>query len=301
MSSINNQHRQRNAIVTGGASGLGRAVAVRLAREGWNIAIADVSDTRSEETLRLVKQAGGDGSVEHLDVRRLEEWQSLRTRLKERWDHLDLLVNNAGVAGCGYVGEYSIENWHWIVDINLWNGINGCHTFVEWLKANPHGAHIINTCSAAAIVCAPTMAAYNVTKAGMLALSETLYGELMPHGVGVTAVCPTAFATNLLDGARWCRDEENFLFKRAFETAKMTAADVADAAVRAMKRKQLYVMVPFESRFNWIMKRLAPQRWLRTVARTFVDALEKAKVSGAMPEASPRTAPSELPRQVGVR
>jgi NAD(P)-dependent dehydrogenase (short-subunit alcohol dehydrogenase family) len=301
MTNADNSLRRKNAIVTGGASGLGRAIAVRLAKEGWNIAVADINDARSTETLQLVKQAGGDGSVEHLDVRHLDEWEALRERLKARWDHLDLLVNNAGVAGCGYVGEYPIENWHWIVDINLWNGIHGCHTFVGWLKANPHGAHIINTCSAAAVVCAPTMAAYNVTKAGMLALSETLYGELMPYHVGVTAVCPTAFATNLLDDARWCRDEENFLFKRAFETAKMTAADVAEAAVRAMKRKQLYVMVPFESRLNWIMKRLAPQRWLRTVARTFVDALQKAKASGTTPGTRPQTAANELPRQVGAR
>ena len=169
-----------------------------------------------------------------------------------------MLVNNAGVAGSGLVGEYSIENWQWIIDVNLWNGINGCHTFVDWLKANPRGAHIMNTCSLAAIVSAPTMAAYNVTKAGMLALSETLYSELMPHNVGVTAICPAVFRTNLLQTARWCREEERILFQRGFEEAKMTADDVAAAALRAMKHKQLYVVVPFESRVHWYLKRLAP-------------------------------------------
>ncbi len=146
-------NQRKNAIVTGAASGLGRAIAVNLAHRGWFIALADVNTAGSEETLRLVpgrrRWLGRGARRAHID-----EWQALHDRLKTRWDHLDLLVNNAGVAGSGCVGEYSIENWHWIIDVNLWNGINGCHTFVEWLKANPNGAHVLNTCSLAAIVCA---------------------------------------------------------------------------------------------------------------------------------------------------
>jgi NAD(P)-dependent dehydrogenase (short-subunit alcohol dehydrogenase family) len=273
---LTNGQQPKTGLITGAASGLGRAIALRLARDGWNLAIADVNDAGSEETLALVRQAGGDGFVEHLDVRSIEEWRALHERLTARWPQLDLLVNNAGVAGSGRVGEYSIENWHWIIDINLWNGINGCHTFVEWLKANPRGAHIINTCSLAAIASAPTMAAYNVTKAGMLALSETLYGELMPFHVGVTAVCPSVFRTNLLDKCRWSQPEERKLFQRGFATAKMTADHVADAAVRAMYRKQLYVIEPFEARFNWYLKRLSPAWFLRKVARMFEGELKSA-------------------------
>jgi len=276
--------RQKNAIVTGAASGLGRAIAVALGRQGWCVALADVNTAGSEETLQLVRQAGGDGSVEELDVRHVEEWQALRDRLKTRWENLDLLANNAGVAGSGYVGEYSIENWRWIIDVNLWNGINGCHTFVDWLKANPRGAHILNTCSMAAIVSAPTMAAYNVTKAGMLALSETLYSELMPYRVGVTAICPAVFRTNLLQSARWSREEERRLFEKGFQQAKMTAEDVADAAIRAMERKQLYVMVPFESRIHWYMKRVAPTWLLKKIARLFETGL---KAVAPRPEGRP--------------
>lgn len=276
--------RQKNAIVTGAASGLGRAIAVALGRQGWCVALADVNTAGSEETLQLVRQAGGDGSVEELDVRHVEEWQAFRDRLKTRWENLDLLANNAGVAGSGYVGEYSIENWRWIIDVNLWNGINGCHTFVDWLKANPRGAHILNTCSMAAIVSAPTMAAYNVTKAGMLALSETLYSELMPYHVGVTAICPAVFRTNLLQSARWSREEERRLFEKGFQQAKMTAEDVADAAIRAMKRKQLYVIVPFESRIHWYMKRVAPTWLLKKIARLFETGL---KAVAPRPEGRP--------------
>ncbi|HET6325203.1 MAG TPA: SDR family NAD(P)-dependent oxidoreductase [Planctomycetaceae bacterium] len=271
-----NNKQRKTGLITGAASGLGRAIALRLAHDGWNLALADVNDEACEETLRLVRQAGGDGFVEHLDVRYIEEWQALRDRLQAQWSQLDLLVNNAGVAGSGRVGDYSIENWHWIVDVNLWNGINGCHTFVDWLKANPAGAHIINTCSLAAIVSAPTMGAYNVTKAGMLALSETLYSELLPFNVGVTALCPSVFRTNLLDKSRWCQPEERKLFEKGFAQTKMTAEFVADAAIRAMQRKQLYVLVPFESRFNWYLKRLAPTWLLRKVSRMFESQLQAA-------------------------
>ena len=288
--------QRKNAIVTGAASGLGRAIALALGRRGWQIAIADVNTAGSEETLRLVRQAGGEGSVEELDVRHIDEWEALRERLKARWDNLDLLVNNAGVAGSGCVGEYPIENWRWIIDVNLWNGINGCHTFVDWLKANPRGSHIINTCSMAAIVSAPAMGAYNVTKAGMLALSETLYSELMPFGVGVTAVCPSVFRTNLLDTARWCREEERILFQKGFQEAKMTAQDVAEAALSAMDRKQLYVIVPFESRVHWYLKRAAPTWLLRRIARMFERGLKASVPPKELQAASSLQAQSVEPR-----
>lgn len=264
---------RRNAIVTGGASGLGRALCLRLARDGWNIAISDINETGARETLQLVQQAGGDGQIERLDVSSPESWQALHDKLRGRWAQLDLLVNNAGVAGAGEVGDYSLENWHWMLNINLWNGIYGCHTFVDWLKQNPHGAHIINTASMAAMASAPTMAAYNVTKAGIVALSETLYGELKPHGVGVTVLCPSFFATNLLHGGRFADERMRNVAEKAFRKSKFKAEHVADAAVRAMQRGQFYVILPTEAKMYWYFKRLMPERFLRAIARRFADGL----------------------------
>jgi NAD(P)-dependent dehydrogenase (short-subunit alcohol dehydrogenase family) len=258
---------RRNAIITGAASGLGRALALRLARDGWNIALCDINDQGSQETLALVRAAGGDGQVEHLDVCQIEQWTELRDRMRGTWQRLDLLVNNAGVAGAGEVGEFSLDNWRWIIDINLWNGIYGCHTFVDWLKANPNGAHIINTASMAGMASAPGMAGYNVSKAGMVSLSETLYAELLPHNVGVTVICPTFFPTNLLKEGRFHTPDWKKLAEKAFAESKFTAEFVADRAVRAMQRKQLYVVEPGSARFHWRYKRLMPQRFLNLVAR----------------------------------
>lgn len=278
------QSRQ-TAIITGGASGLGRALALELAREGWHIAVADLAAEAAEATCAELRAAGGEAHFEPLDVAQFDQWQALRARLEQRWRHLDLLVNNAGVAVSGAVGVCPLDDWHWIMNINLYGGIFGCHTMVDWLKANPRGAHIINTASAAAFGSAPDMAAYNVTKAGMLALSETLYGELSPHNVGVTVVCPAFFATNLLTGGRFQQDGHRELALSEFRRSRMTAEDVAQAALRAMRRKQLYVVMPRQTRVLWLWKRAAPAHFLRRISTLFRQRAERYRQRAAQAEA----------------
>jgi NAD(P)-dependent dehydrogenase (short-subunit alcohol dehydrogenase family) len=261
--------QRRNAIVTGAASGLGRALSVRLARDGWNIALADINAAGADETRRFVEQAGGQAFFEPLDVTSLEQWHALRDRLKDRWRHLNLLVNNAGSGGSGEVGQFSLDAWRRMIELNLLGGVQGCHVMLDWLKANPAGAHLINTASFAAMASAPSMAAYNVAKAGILALSETLYAELRRHRVGVTVLCPLFFRTNLL--ANWpCTNEAE---RRAAEFytdhAGFTAEDVAEAAVRAMQRGRLYVVLGRKARWYWRMKRLAPQTFLKFIAAKY--------------------------------
>ena len=109
----------------------------------------------------------------------------------------DLVVNNAGVAVGGPVGAVPLDDWKWIFGVNLWGVIYGCHVFVPRFKAQGHG-HVINVASAAGLLSAPEMGPYNVTKAGVVALSETLAAELSGTGVGVTVLCPTFFRTNIL-------------------------------------------------------------------------------------------------------
>jgi NAD(P)-dependent dehydrogenase (short-subunit alcohol dehydrogenase family) len=264
MSSVANE--RRTAIVTGASSGLGRALAVRLARDRWTIALCDIDSIGAEETKRLVDAAGGEGCFEPLDITRLDQWESLRDRLRARWDHLDLLVNNAGIGGSGEVGQFSLHDWRRLLEINLFGGIQGCHTMLGLLKENPRGAHLINTASFAAMAAAPSMAAYNVAKAGMLALSETLYAELRRHRIGVTVICPLFFPTNLLANWSCGNDAERRAAEFYTANAGFTANDVADAAVRAMKRGRLYVVLGRKARWYWRMKRLMPQKFLNLIA-----------------------------------
>ena len=201
-------HAKRYAIVTGAASGLGRALAVELGRRGWHVAMADVNDAGAGETLELVRQAGGDGQTEHLDVTSPRPGQRSAKSCKAAWPRLDLLVNNAGVGCAGNVGELPLDDWRWIININLYGAIYGCHAMIDWMKQNPRGAHIVNIASMAAIMSAPGMAPYNVTKAGMLSLSETLCGELKPYNIGVTGVCPAFFPTNILKNGRFHKPDQ---------------------------------------------------------------------------------------------
>ncbi|MEX2141914.1 MAG: SDR family NAD(P)-dependent oxidoreductase [Pirellulales bacterium] len=271
---LSSEPGRRTAIVTGAASGLGRALAVRLARDGWTIALADINAAGSEETKELVDAAGGEGFFEPLDITRIDQWQALHDRLRGRWEHLDLLVNNAGVGGSGEVGQFSLDAWRRLLEVNLFGGIQGCHTMINWLKANPRRSHLINTASFAAMASAPSMAAYNVAKAGMFALSETLYAELRPHGVGVTVICPLFFRTNLLSNWPCTTDAERRAAEFYTENAGFSAADVADAAVRAMQRGRLYVVLGRKARWYWRMKRLMPQTFLNMIARRYATWLK---------------------------
>ena len=260
---------QRTAIITGAASGLGRALSVRLARDGWTIALADINAAGAEETRKHVEAAGGEAFFEPLDITQLDQWLSLRERLQTRWNQLDLLINNAGIGGSGEVGQYALEAWRRLIEINLFGGIHGCHTMIGWLKSNPRGAHLINTASFAAMAAAPSMAAYNVAKAGMLALSETLYGELRRHRVGVTVICPLFFRTNLLSNWPCTTEAERRACEFYTDNAGFTAEDVAEAAIRAMYRGRLYVVLGRKARWYWRMKRLMPQTFLNLIARKY--------------------------------
>ena len=256
----------RYAIVTGAASGLGRAIALRLASEGWHLALADINLEGCRETASLVEQSGVAAHVEPLDVTQIEAWKSLVTRLQAEWPRLDLLVNNAGVACAGEIGALELADWHWAIDINLFGAIYGCHACRDWLVQNPHGGHILNVASAAAIVCAPAMGPYNVSKAGVVALSKTLYAELRSHGVGVTVLCPGLVATNLLDGGRFHRPEQQKTAARLMQAARLTPDDVARAALRAIARQQLYVVLPARARLFWWLRRLWPTTMMKLVA-----------------------------------
>jgi len=261
--------QKRYAIVTGAASGLGRALSIELARGGWHIALADLNDAGSQETLSLVRAAGGDGQVEHLDVTSIDQWRALVEKLQAAWPALDLLVNNAGVGVGGNVGELSLEDWRWIMDINLWGGIYGCHTTVDWMKQNPRGAHIVNIASMAAIVCAPGMAPYNVTKAGVVALTETLFGELKADNIGVTVVCPTFFQTNIINSGRFTAPGQRKMADALMAQSNLTADEVARRIVRAVERKQVYVLAPAMARFFWRLKRLMPRTFLKIISRGY--------------------------------
>jgi NAD(P)-dependent dehydrogenase (short-subunit alcohol dehydrogenase family) len=249
---------RRNGIVTGAGSGLGRAIAVRLARDGWHLALADIDTDAAEETSRLVEQAGGTAQVELLDVRDEHAWADLRERLGRQWRHLDLIVNNAGVVASGEVGAMSIDDWDWLLSINLRGVILGCHTMLPWLAQNPRRSYVLNMASAAGLISGPKMGAYNVSKAGVVSLSETLFQEVKRQNIGVTAVCPWFVKTNLLNHGRFTDMREKAAGAMFMEQSPVTPEKVADLAVRGMYRGRLLVVVGFRANQLFWAKRQLP-------------------------------------------
>jgi NAD(P)-dependent dehydrogenase (short-subunit alcohol dehydrogenase family) len=254
------------AVVTGGGGGLGRALCIELARRGAKIMIADRDLAGAERTAQEVILLGGHAEVTSCDVSDPNQIERLAIAADERFGGTDLLVNNAGVAVSGMTGDVPLEDWRWIFGINLWGVIYGCHVFAPRFKKQRKG-HILNVASAAGLLCSPEIGPYNVTKAGVVALSETLCAELLPFGVGVSVLCPTFFKTNILASARSADQGSGFLgfaAKRS-EDASLQAEDVARIALGACDRNELYAVPMADGKWAWRLKRLAPETFYRRV------------------------------------
>ncbi len=254
------------AVVTGAGSGLGRALALELARRGARVLATDVELATAEKTAREVTEAGGEGAALRCDVTRAEELEAVAQEADRRWGGVDVLVNNAGVAAAGKVGEAPLKDWEWIVQVNLWGVIYGCHAFVPRMRAEKRG-WILNVASAAGITCLPEMASYNVTKAGVIALSETLRAELAPEGVKVSVLCPTFFATNLLDRFRAPQERYRKVAQRMFDRSRITAEGVAKEGLEGLERGRLFILPQADGRLAWYFKRLLPSVYSWSVAR----------------------------------
>ncbi len=247
----------KRAVVTGAASGFGRAIALALADKGCRLGIVDINREGAEDTLRLVEQAGGSGEVYELDVRRVADWEVMADYFFRNWGGVDILVNNAGVVSVGTVGEIPIEDWEWIFSINFWGMVYGCHTFIPRMRSQG-GSHIVNVASANGLMCLLEMAPYNTTKAAIIALCETLRAELTPFKIGVTAACPMFFNTNLINEMRYTDKFWSDAARVAFDQARWTADEVAQSVVKAIQKGKLYVVPQGTGKFFWIMKRLNP-------------------------------------------
>lgn len=250
------------AVVTGGGSGLGRGFCNQIALRGGKLIVADIDLAKAEQTVKTLGERGTEAHAVQCDVSHAREVEALAKRADELWGGADLLVNNAGVATVGKVGDVPLDDWQWLMGINLYGVIYGCHAFTPRFKKQGSG-HILNVASAAGLLSAPNMGPYNVSKAGVISLSETLYAELNPLGIGVTVLCPTFFKTGILDAARdhASSPRAKAIAQHQMDTAKLTADDVARIALEGAERGLLHVIPQADGRWFWRLKRLAPQRF----------------------------------------
>ncbi len=243
------------AFITGASSGFGRAVALELAARGGRLVISDVDEEGLRETAGLAERRGAEVRTILCDVRDPEQVEAQAALVDEAFGGIDVGVNNAGVAVTGLVGDVSLADWKWQIDINLWGVIYGCHALVPRMKAQGSG-FILNVASAAGLLAAPTMGPYNVSKAGVVSLSETMAGELIGKGVRVSALCPTFFRTNIHVAARTTMPQQRDQTSKLITESKWSAEQVAKIAIDELEAGRLYIIPQPDGRGMWRMKRV---------------------------------------------
>lgn len=257
------------AVVTGAGSGIGRSFAYEIAKRGGAVLCVDIRKERAEETAETLRSLNTHAVAYECDVGNAEQMAALSEQSEELLGRpVTLIVNNAGVGLGGQIGEVSLEDWHWCMNVNLWGVIHGCHFFAPKLKALGYGG-IINVASAAGFAAAPEMSTYNVTKSGVMSLSETLSAELTGTGVKVTVLCPTVVPTNIVNDGRLPSYRAEFA-KTAMTKFALTNSDaVARKTLDALDKGQMYMLPQIDGQIAWMFKRIAPRLYARSLGEAY--------------------------------
>lgn len=261
---LEQKYPQQRAFVSGAASGLGLAICEHLAGRGWKLLIADINADRLAQADEKLQALGATTLPMVIDVTDYAALEGAASALQDSWGGVDLVFNNAGIAICGAIDELSLEDWEKTLNIDLWSVIYGCKIFTPMLKRQG-GGYIINTASSAGTLAGPEMACYNVAKAGVVSLSETLNAELSKDNIGVSVICPTVFVTSLGDSLTGGRPMEQSLI-RQLESSKVSAGDITYDVISAIEKNRLYVISQTDARWGWRMKRMFPESFARTIS-----------------------------------
>lgn len=226
-------------LVTGAASGLGAALTTALRARGDEVLATD--------------RSGGEGILT-LDITSDDDWAAALAHVEETWGGLDVLVNNAGVAGGGRLDVATLDEWQWITEINLFGAVRGIRTFVPLFKRQRSGA-IVNVASLAGLVHPAGMASYNAVKAAVVALTETTGHELAAYGVTAHVVCPSYFRTNLMASIQGADQAVGAVVSRLVESSPVTADDIAREVLAGLERGDEVIVPDPAARQAWGLKR----------------------------------------------
>jgi len=247
--------RGRVAVVTGGASGIGYALAERFARERMKIVLADVQADALEEAEGKLRSGGAEVLAVETDVSRAESVEHLRDQVLDRFGAAHVVCNNAGVSTVGSVWEATLADWEWILGVNLWGVVNGIRAFVPVLLEQEE-AHVVNTASMAGVITG-ILGPYSVTKQAVVGLSEALYFGLRAHSagqVGVSVLCPGWVNTRIADSERnrpaglgppgpvTAAQQATADSIRQLLASAMAPAEVAQQVFDAIRQDQFYIL-----------------------------------------------------------
>ncbi len=261
--------RNKIAVVTGGASGIGRALCEELARGGSLAVVADINFEGAQAVAHAIGASGGRAIAAHLDVTRADDVQSLVDDIVSEHGRLDYMFNNAGIGVGGEVRDLSLDHWRKAIDINLWGVIYGT-TAAYTAMVKQGSGHIVNIASAAGLVGEPGLTPYSVTKSGVVALSTALRAEAEAYGVRVSVVCPGFVDTAIYENAIGVKvDKARFLEK--LPVRLVPAVEAARVILKGVERNEAIIVFPFYARLLWWMVRLNPGALRRLNRRTLAN------------------------------
>ncbi|MBN1368409.1 MAG: SDR family NAD(P)-dependent oxidoreductase [Dehalococcoidales bacterium] len=243
------EFKDKVAVITGGASGIGRSVAMALAKEGADIVIADMNDSRLEEARQQIQDTGRRVLTVHCDVSNYADVEKLAAQTIATMGKADILMNNAGVVVRGWLENLSMADWEWAIGINLLGVIRGVQAFLPYMLKQGSG-YIINTASGAGfLITDPKNISYSTCKFGVVGLSEGLFAYLRPKGIMVSVLCPAEVRTNLISNSRYVGTEDEIkemrqMGKMAYEIPReglMEPDELAQKVIEAMKQKRFII------------------------------------------------------------
>jgi NAD(P)-dependent dehydrogenase (short-subunit alcohol dehydrogenase family) len=285
----------RVAIVTGGASGIGRALGEELAARGCTVVLADRQLELAREVALELEKRGKAASAADLDVRDLAAFEALAQEVRARFGRIDLLFNNAGIGVGGGMETYAPEDWDDVFDVNLRGVANGVQAVYPILVEQRSG-QIVNTASMAGLVPSPSQGSYSASKHAVVGLTKALRVEAKRFGVRASVLCPGAVRTPILTGGRFGRvklalSEDEML--RLWERFRPMAPELfARRAVDAVLRNQAVVVLPSWWKAFWYLERLSPSLSLRlseALHRRLEAELAEARARAARPTAASKT------------
>ncbi|MCC5865801.1 MAG: SDR family NAD(P)-dependent oxidoreductase [Wenzhouxiangella sp.] len=250
-------------LISGAGAGLGEAMARRFAAAGWQVIVADMAEDRARS---VADSLGERGHALVMDVTDEQAWTEAAEFVSERFGSLEVLINNAGVAVGGTLEETSIEDWRWVMDIDLIGVVLGCKAFAPLMRQRGRG-HIVNVASFAGFAAAPGINAYGTAKAAVIAMSEMLRAELHESGVAVSALCPAFVPTRLTETMRAPDESYNKRVERWMERSGVKAEHVAEVVYKAIERPRFMLLTHGNTRWAWRIRRWFPEFYFRMLMR----------------------------------
>lgn len=255
----------RTLLITGGASGLGQALARLAGSKGWRVAVADTHQGGGEAICRELLSAGTQALFIRCDVRIDSEVRLAVQRVIRRWGQLDALINNAGNISCGQFESLTDDDWHWQLDTNLMGAVRGSRAAVSEMRRRQQG-HIVNIAGISGLIPSPGTAALNATQAAIIALSETLRSELQPLGIHVSVVLPGFFRSGQLDALRSADPVMRARLIQAMNQQPSSIDELAALTLNAIDRKT-FMVIPHEQKAQVRLKRWQPKKALQRMLK----------------------------------